>query len=263
MSAEVIEYQRPQSFAPVTKQDLSTMQKHRLLLKEFIASQMKEANFSDSSAENYGEGDYGKIPGSKKKSLLKPGAEKLLKLFNLGVRVKLVEKEIDKDANFALFIYNAEVYQLRTNLVLAQCEGSTNSQENKYRERTVWKKRKLQNGKEVEESTKEETLVCDIINTLMKMAQKRAIIGATIIATAASDYFTQDMEIEVPPKAEVAASVPAKKTKAALPAVQSGAPLCCDKEMMISKYPDYATGEFPYYCTKCRSKVPSGIKAKA
>jgi hypothetical protein len=32
------------------------------------------------------------------------------------------------------------------------------------------------------------------VNTILKMAQKRALIAATLIATGASDYFTQDME---------------------------------------------------------------------
>lgn len=36
--------------------------------------------------------------------------------------------------------------------------------------------------------------ICDQVNTLQKMAQKRAYVGATIKATKASDLFTQDME---------------------------------------------------------------------
>ncbi len=36
--------------------------------------------------------------------------------------------------------------------------------------------------------------IADIVNTLMKMSQKRAFVGATLIATNASEYFTQDIE---------------------------------------------------------------------
>jgi hypothetical protein len=36
--------------------------------------------------------------------------------------------------------------------------------------------------------------VAEQVNTILKMAQKRALIAATLIATGASDYFTQDME---------------------------------------------------------------------
>jgi hypothetical protein len=38
------------------------------------------------------------------------------------------------------------------------------------------------------------TPISDIQNTLMKMAQKRAMVGATILAAAASDFFSQDIE---------------------------------------------------------------------
>jgi len=36
--------------------------------------------------------------------------------------------------------------------------------------------------------------ICDQVNTLLKMAQKRAHVGATINATSASEFFTQDMD---------------------------------------------------------------------
>jgi len=36
--------------------------------------------------------------------------------------------------------------------------------------------------------------ICDQANTILKMAQKRAFIAATLIVCNASDYFTQDME---------------------------------------------------------------------
>ena len=34
----------------------------------------------------------------------------------------------------------------------------------------------------------------DVVNTIQKMAQKRALVAATLIATSASEFFTQDME---------------------------------------------------------------------
>ena len=34
----------------------------------------------------------------------------------------------------------------------------------------------------------------DLINTIQKMAQKRALVAATLIATSASEFFTQDVE---------------------------------------------------------------------
>jgi hypothetical protein len=38
------------------------------------------------------------------------------------------------------------------------------------------------------------TDVADLINTIQKMAQKRALVAATLIATSASEFFTQDVE---------------------------------------------------------------------
>ena len=36
--------------------------------------------------------------------------------------------------------------------------------------------------------------IADVVNTIQKMAQKRALVGATLIATSASEFFTQDVE---------------------------------------------------------------------
>ena len=36
--------------------------------------------------------------------------------------------------------------------------------------------------------------VADVVNTIQKMAQKRALVAATLIATSASEFFTQDIE---------------------------------------------------------------------
>jgi len=34
----------------------------------------------------------------------------------------------------------------------------------------------------------------DVVNTIQKMAQKRALVAATLLATSASEFFTQDVE---------------------------------------------------------------------
>ena len=36
--------------------------------------------------------------------------------------------------------------------------------------------------------------VADLVNTILKMADKRALVAATLIATGMSEYFTQDIE---------------------------------------------------------------------
>jgi hypothetical protein len=167
---------------PVTRDDVEALKQQRELLNEFIKSQLKEDI----------DGDYATIPGTNKKSLLKPGAEKLLRLFQLGVEVESVDKMIDPKGNFAMFTYRARIYPLRNaDVTIAECEGCCNSQEKKYKERNVWVKLPNQANK-VRQT--EATPVFDIMNTLMKMAQKRAVVGAAILAVGASDFFTQDIE---------------------------------------------------------------------
>lgn len=166
---------------PVTQADVDALSKQRKLFHKFIQDQMKV------------EVDYGKIPGTNKDSLFKPGAEKLAQLFGLGTRVVMISQVFDRDANFALFIYRAECFSLRNpEMVVSQCEGSCNSQEKKYKERKIYKWNNQ--TREREEIGAESTPICDVLNTLQKMAQKRAMVGAVIQATAASDFFTHDVD---------------------------------------------------------------------
>lgn len=245
------------SLVSVSKHAVKELEIQRKLLADFVRGQLKEADFSRKveGTAAYGEGDYGIIPGTKKRCLFKPGAEKLLRLFGLGVRFKQIEKDIDKSANFALYTYAAEIYVIRTGEVVSNCEATANSQEVKYKERTVWKTNSHGNR----ESLKEETPIFDVLNTLQKMAQKRALIGATLLATGASEYFTQDMlepddiertVVDVTPKA--ARSEPSESV-----ADSSAPPQCCGRPMMLSKYVDKDLGHKPWYCMECRGKKPA------
>jgi hypothetical protein len=258
MSAEIHELTPPtSSLIPVTTQDVENLKRQRDLIGEFVRSQLKEADFSDKAGDAKGEGDYGVIPGTKKMCLLKPGAEKLLRLFGLGARFRQTDKEVDRHANFALYSYRCEIFVMSTGRVVAECEGTTNSQEKKWKERTVWKK----NSRGQSESTLEETPIYDVLNTLQKMAQKRALIGATLLATGASEYFTQDVlepdDLIPPAGAKPPVTPKADKAEKEVPSeVSNTAPECCGKAMMISKYPDKETGEQPWYCVNCKKKLP-------
>ena len=171
----------------LTGDDIQRVISHLEIVKEAVSKVLKEGIDSD----------YAIVPGTKKKALLKPGAEKIMKLFGLGVRFIPGEKEFDRYENFAMFSYTAEVYHLRSGISVATCEGTCNSWEKKYKERSIYKHGQF--------AGTESTPVCDILNTLKKMAQKRAMVGAVILATGASDYFTQDEE-------EIEANAPQKKT---------------------------------------------------
>jgi hypothetical protein len=166
------------SSLPVTEGMLTQLKNQRALLKDFVKSQLVENT------------DFGVIPGTKgKKSLFKPGAEKIRGLFGLRLELDRTGETLDIQNNFGMYTYKAKVY--RGDNLIAECEGSTNSQEQKYKERKVWRQKANGPGKE---EIKEVTPVCDILNTLQKMAQKRAMVGAIILAVGASDFFTQDLD---------------------------------------------------------------------
>lgn len=118
--------------------------------------------------------DYDTIPGTPKPTLLKPGAERLLQFFGLGHRVECAHKIEDWDNGFFYYVYRATIikqYPTHT-IVVAECEGSANSKEKRYRNQDVF----------------------SIVNTLQKMAIKRALVGATLQATGTSGFFTQDLD---------------------------------------------------------------------
>jgi hypothetical protein len=165
------------SSLPVTRDMLNALTEQRKLLGEFVSSQLRKDN------------DYGVIPGTKKASLYKPGAEKIRTLFGLTIKLDCTNQTINRDQNFAMFTYKASVF--KGDNLIAECEGSTNSQEKKYKERTTWVYSEKTKKKEAQS---EVTPIFDVMNTLQKMAQKRAFVGAVIMAVGASDFFTQDID---------------------------------------------------------------------
>lgn len=167
---------------PVTRADLNSLIEKKQIIKEFIKTQLVEGIHND----------FAVVPGTNTKSLLKPGAEKLMLLFGLRSEVEKVSEILDHNGNFAMFVYKASIFHIRTGIKIAECEASCNSKEKKYATRSVWRK----NANNVSEKFQEETPMYDILNTLMKMCQKRAIVGGVILATGASDFFTQDLEDE-------------------------------------------------------------------
>jgi len=151
--------------------------------------------------------DYGIIKGTKKPSLYQPGAQLLRLLGGLGVEMEHVRSERD----FATgWVYHAFICRLRNGdgTVIAECEGSANSFEDRYRYRWV-SKRDIPRGIDPESlPTKTATGKWNeytqyridndnpvgLDNTLSKMAQKRSFVGAALMGTGASRIFTQDVE---------------------------------------------------------------------
>jgi len=133
--------------------------------------------------------DYGVIPGTKKPTLYKAGAERINIAFGTHPRYELVEKEINhnyeniyydkykkkNETSFGLYRY---VYKCRITKadgqIVAEGEGVCSSLEAKYISRPR-----------------------DSENTVCKMSQKRAFMAATLHAFGLSDQFTQDLDDHV------------------------------------------------------------------
>lgn len=157
--------------------------------------------------------DYGVIPGTgDKPTLLKPGAEKLTTFFGLAPRFELLDKSMDWTGSehggeaFFYLQYRCDLY--RDNVIVGSGVGSCNSWEKKYRWRNVYPNQatdeekatgKLETKKGRGGSTYQVYVIknpdpADLVNTIDKMAQKRALVAATLIAVNASEFFTQDVE---------------------------------------------------------------------
>lgn len=170
--------------------------------------------------------DYGTIPGTDKPTLFKPGSEKLCTLFGFVPEFETVNSIVDFDRGLFYFHYRCRL--TRHGATVATGEGSCNSKEKKYRYR--FEERKCPNcgkatiikgraeygggflcyGKKGGCGAKftdnapeiinqplgqvENTEPFDLINTLQKMGQKRALVASVLIAANASEFFTQDVE---------------------------------------------------------------------
>jgi hypothetical protein len=141
--------------------------------------------------------DYGTVPGVSKPALFKPGAEKVNAAYGLVARFIVVEKEIDHyksiewskekwvgsgrnrrkeqvaGTSFGLYRYviNCELIEKATGEVVGSSLGSASTLESKYIDRPR-----------------------DLENTIIKMAEKRAYLGATLLTHGLSEQFTQDVE---------------------------------------------------------------------
>lgn len=176
--------------------------------------------------------DYGVIPGTGKPTLLKPGAEKLTTFFGLSCRFQAIERIEDWSGAehggepFFYYMYRCQLH--RGDLLIAESDGSCNSRESKYRYREAqricpacsqaaiikgkeeygggWICFKKKGGCGAKFSAGDIKIegqpsgrmpnpdIADVVNTIQKMSQKRALISSVLLAVNASEFFTQDVE---------------------------------------------------------------------
>ena len=170
---------------------------------------------------------YGVIPGTGgKPTLLKPGAEKLCLMFQLAPEFQIDQTEID--GGHREYSIRCRLTHRPSGQFVAEGVGVCSTMESRYRYRKAerecptcgrpsiikgseqygggwlcWKKKdgcgaKFLDGDESVEGQKvgrvEHPDPADYYNTAAKIAKKRAHVDATLTATAASDFFTQDVE---------------------------------------------------------------------
>ncbi len=163
---------------------------------------------------------FGVIPGCKKPTLLKPGAEKLLLLFKLTQRTAVERTNLPN----AHVEFSVTVSLNHNDTYVGMGIGICSTMESKYRYRnetlgavpptywSVFKKDKLeasriigegnvvkkQGGSWVISRRIEADNPADFYNTCIKMAKKRALVDAVLTTTASSDLFTQDLDEMTP-----------------------------------------------------------------
>lgn len=154
--------------------------------------------------------DYGIIPGCKIPTLFKPGAELLCSTFQLGDRMALgyPEVEHDEDGNYTVTII-LEFYPQSTGVTIGQGIGVASTAEEKYSWRGAVCNEEFENaqpefrrekwfkgyrGGDNYSKKQIRTNPRDMLNTVTKMAKKRAKVDGTLNVLGASRVFAQDLE---------------------------------------------------------------------
>lgn len=178
--------------------------KQRLnLMNQFIKEQMRVGI------------DFGKIPGTGgRPTLFKPGAEKLEKIFGFYHEFYPLSKVEDFDKPFIMYQYKCVLKNKKTGIKEGESIGSCNSKE----------KAKITQDP------------FTIMNTIDKIAQKRAFVGAVLNATALSNQFREEEDNE------------ANEVKTAL--------VCCSCGQDIDKtVADFSARKYgKMMCRECQNK---------
>jgi hypothetical protein len=114
--------------------------------------------------------------------------------------------ELVQEWSKPFFHYHYKCQLMRGEQVVAEGEGSANSLEKKYRWRTVGEAaaseedrargekemRRTKDGRQYAVYKLPNSEIYDLVNTLLKMAQKRALVAATLLAVSSSDFLLSE-----------------------------------------------------------------------
>jgi hypothetical protein len=204
--------------------------------------------------------DYGTVPGSTKPSLWKPGAEKLLQWFGFGHRIEKVEIERNEDGSRLGVTYRCTVFKEMGDgreVTVSTCEGYTGYDEDTFYTTEEAARRKAEanerkwarqyNRAVQPEKWEHVTEYRAPWNTLIKIAQKRALVGAALQATSASTLFTQDLE-DTRGQADDAGALPEAGT-AALMALPPDVRRALDQWRCRRGWPEAAKWDARQWCS--------------
>ena len=244
--------------------------RHELTVEEILAQAEKIKRAMQQAME---EGvHYGTIPGTPKPTLYKAGAEKLNLLFRLDPQYQSTEHYVGEHLTVKSV---CTLWHIPTGQRFGSGEGSCSTRESKYAWRFTKRvcptcaaeaisKSKAEygggwycnrkaggcgasfkpgsEGAKAVDSQREVGKIpnpdlADQYNTVLKMANKRALVAAVLNCTAASDVFTQDLEDEEPEAGPAAAEAPPPRQEpsdVARPAIIS--------ENQVKRFSAIATG---------------------
>jgi hypothetical protein len=169
-------------------------------------------NFQDLVKKELKEGhDFGKIPGcGDKPTLLKPGAEKIIKLLGLSDQYEIIAQVEDWNKPFFRYLIKCKLVHMGSGVLVSEGLGECNSYESKYRYRwviefdvpegvdktrivskTVYSKVKKRHFTFYRFDNED---IFSQVNTIIKMAKKRAMVDAALSVGRLSELFTQDIE---------------------------------------------------------------------
>ena len=158
--------------------------------------------------------DYGVIPGTKQKTLLKAGAEKICKLMGLSDHHYILHKieRWEKDDPFFHYICKTQLKSIKTGQIMSEGLGECNSMDPKYRFRWCWKSylppdqlaniENLPMRKALAEDgnwypkyrIEDKEVIFGLVNTILKMAKKKSMVDGVKSVGRISGLFTQDLE---------------------------------------------------------------------
>ena len=131
---------------------------------------------------------HGTIPGTKKPSLWKPGAELICTLFQLGARYPKHSMLIERENGHFVFTLTCELFHIPSGRVVGEGVGAAPTMEYRYRIQT--EDRYGDHGQPI----KAKYTPYDFYNTVLKIAKKRSLVDAVLTACGASEIWTQDTE---------------------------------------------------------------------